>query len=135
MTSREVLKDFKLAEMLKFTTDYPTVVTSFAAVMDRKRWDKLPADVKKVIDQLAEEMPAWTGRYHDKQNVGEALEWSKKEHKLEIVSLSPEERKAWDAKLEPMVKQWVGEMKGKELPAEKYVQRARELRDQFAKQK
>ncbi len=42
---------------------------------------------------------------------------------------------AWDAKLEPMVTQWIGEMKGKGLPAEKYVQRARELRDQFAKQK
>ena len=88
-----------------------------------------------MIDQLAEEMPSWTGQYHDKQNVGEALEWSKKEHKLEIVSLAPEERKAWDAKLEPMVTQWVGEMKGKGLPAEQYVQRARELRDQFAKQK
>jgi TRAP-type C4-dicarboxylate transport system substrate-binding protein len=103
--------------------------------MDRKRWDKLPADVKKVIDQLAEEMPAWTGRYHDQQNVGEALAWSKKEHGLEIVALPPEERKAWDAKLQPMVKQWVDEMKGKGLPADRYVGRAGELRDQFAKQK
>ena len=135
MTSREVLKDFKLAEMLKYTTNYPTVVTSFAAVMDRKRWDKLPADVKKVIDQLAEEMPAWTGRYHDQQNVGEALAWSKKEHGLEIVELSPEERKAWDAKLQPMVTQWVDEMKAKGLPAERYVARARELSAQIAKQK
>lgn len=135
MTSREVLKDFKLAEMLKYTTDYPTVVTTFAAVMDRKRWDKLPDDVKKVIDQLADEMPAWTGRYHDQQNVGEALEWSMKQHKLEIVSLAADERKAWDAKLEPMVTQWVEEMKGKGLPADRFVQRARELRDQLAKQK
>jgi TRAP-type C4-dicarboxylate transport system substrate-binding protein len=133
MTSREVLKDFKLAEMLKYTTDYPTVVTSFAAVMDRKRWDRLPDDVKKVIDQLAEEMPVWTGRYHDEQNVGEALAWSKKEHGLEIISLSAEERKAWDAKLEPMVTQWQAEMKAKGLPAERYVTRARELSAQFSK--
>ena len=87
------------------------------------------------IDQLAEEMPGWTGRYHDEQNVGEALEWSKKQHGLEIVSLSADERKAWNAKLEPMVTQWVEEMKGKGLPAEKYVQRARELRDQLANKK
>ncbi len=58
MTSREVLQDFKLAESLKFVTDYPTVVVAFAAVMDQAKWDKLPADVKKVIDELAEEMPA-----------------------------------------------------------------------------
>jgi TRAP-type C4-dicarboxylate transport system substrate-binding protein len=135
MTSREVLQDFRLAETLKFVTDYPTVVVTFAAVMDRKRWDKLPDDVKKVIDALAEEMPTWTGRYHDQQNVGSAMEWAKKEHKLQVVSLPDAERAAWDRKLEPMVSQWVDEMKGKGLPAERYIQRVRELRDQFAKQK
>lgn len=133
MTSREVLQDFRLAERLKFVTDYPTVVVAFAAVMDRKRWDRLPEDVKKVIDQLAEEMPIWTGEYHDKQNVGGALEWSRKEHKLEVLALSDAERKAWDAKLEPMVEDWVKEMGAKGFPAQRYVQRMRELRDQFAK--
>ncbi|HVL56075.1 MAG TPA: TRAP transporter substrate-binding protein [Burkholderiaceae bacterium] len=134
MTSREVLQDFRLAEMLKFVTDYPTVVVSFAAVMDRKRWDKLPDDVKKVIDELAEEMPTWTGRYHDQKNVGAAMEWSKKQHNLQVVSLPADERRAWDAKLEPMVKQWIDEMKGKGLPAERYIQRVKELSAQFAKQ-
>jgi TRAP-type C4-dicarboxylate transport system substrate-binding protein len=133
MTSREVLQDFKLAETLKFVTDYPTVVVTFAAVMDRKRWDRLPDDVKKVIDQLAEEMPTWTGRYHDQQNVGAALEWAKSQHKLQVLTLPAAERTAWDAKLEPMVSQWIDEMKGKGLPAEKYIQRVRELRDQFDK--
>jgi len=80
MTSREVLQDFKLAESLKFVTDYPTVVVSFAAVMDQKKWDKLPADVKKAIDELAEEMPGWTGNYHDNENVGAAMAWAQKEH-------------------------------------------------------
>lgn len=133
LTSREVLQDFRLAEQLKFVTDYPTVVVAFAAVMDRKRWDRLPADVKKVIDELAEEMPTWTGRYHDTQNVGAALQWSRKEHKLEIVSLSEAERKAWDAKLQPLVDKWIQEAGAKGLPAQRYVERARALREQFAK--
>lgn len=133
MTSREVLQDFKLAETLKFVTDYPTVVVTFAAVMDRKRWDALPADVRKVIDELGPEMAVWTGQYHDKQNVGGALEWAKKEHKLQIVSLSAQERAAWDAKLKPMEEEWVKEMTAKGLPAAKYLARARELRDQFMK--
>jgi len=133
MTSREVLQDFKLAETLKYVTDYPTVVVTFAAVMDRKRWDALPADVKKVIDELGPEMAVWTGEYHDKQNVGGALEWAKKEHKLQIVSLSAQERAAWDAKLKPMEEAWVKEMTAKGLPAAKYLARARELRDQVMK--
>lgn len=132
MTSREVLQDFRLAETLKYVTDYPSVVVTFAAVMDRKRWDALPADVRKVIDELAEEMPTWTGRYHDEQNVGGALAWSKKEHKLQVVPLDAGEKAKWDAKLAPMVQEWVAEMSAKGLPAERYIQRARELRDQFA---
>jgi TRAP-type C4-dicarboxylate transport system substrate-binding protein len=133
MTSREVLQDFKLAETLKYVTDYPTVVVTFAAVMDRKRFDALPADVKKVIEDLGPEMAVWTGQYHDKQNVGGALEWAKREHKLQIVPLSPQERAAWDAKLAPMQAEWIKEMSAKGLPAEKYLARARELRDQFMK--
>ena len=133
MTSREVLQDFKLAESLKFVTDYPTVVVTFAAVMDRKRWDKLPADVQKVIDQLAAEMPAWTGQYHDNENVGAAMKWAAKEHKLQVVSLAADERAKWDAKLKPMEEQWVAEMSAKGLPAARYLARLRELRDQFAK--
>jgi len=133
MTSREVLQDFKLAESLKFVTDYPTVVVAFAAVMDRKRWDKLPADVKKVIDELAEEMPAWTGNYHDNENVGAALQWATKEHKLQVLALAPDERLRWDGKLKSMEDEWVAEMNGKGLPAAAYLKRLRELRDQFAK--
>jgi TRAP-type C4-dicarboxylate transport system substrate-binding protein len=121
MTSREVLQDFKLAETLKYVTDYPTVVVTFAAVMDRKRFDALPADVKKVIDELGPEMAVWTGQYHDKQNVGGALEWA-------------QERAAWDAKLKPMEDEWVKEMTAKGLPAAKYLARMRELRDQYMKQ-
>ncbi|WP_310452477.1 TRAP transporter substrate-binding protein [Sulfuritalea sp.] len=134
MTSREVLQDFKLAESLKFVTDYPTVVVTFAAVMDRKKWDKLPADVQKVIEQLAAEMPVWTGQYHDKENVGAALAWAAKEHKLQILPLAADERARWDAKLKPMEDEWVKEMNGKGLPAAAYLKRLRELRDQFAKQ-
>ena len=133
MTSREVLQDFKLAESLKYVTDYPTVVVAFAAVMDRKRWDKLPADVQKVIEELGPEMATWTGQYHDQQNVGGALAWGQKQHNLQILPLAADERARWDAKLKPMEEQWSAEMNAKGLPAARYLARLRELRDQFAK--
>lgn len=135
MTSREILKDFKLAELLKYVTDYPTVVVTFAAVMDKKRFDQLPADVRKVIEALGPEMAVWTGQYHDKENVGGALQWAKKEHGLQILPLAPDERARWDAKLKPMEEEWITEMTAKGLPAKKYIARLYELRDQFANQK
>ena len=134
MTSREVLKDFKLAGSLKFVTDYPTVVVTFAAVMDAKRWAKLPADVQKVIDRLAPEMAVWTGHYHDRENVGAALSWAKKEHGLKVVSLVPGERAQWDARLKPLEDAWTKEMNAKGLPATQYLARLRALRDEFSKQ-
>ncbi|MCL4744049.1 MAG: TRAP transporter substrate-binding protein [Burkholderiaceae bacterium] len=133
MTSREVLKDFKLAGSLKYVTDYPTVVVTFAAVMDAKRWARLPADVRKVIDDLGPEMAVWTGRYHDRENVGDAMAWAKAEHGLKVVEVAPGERAQWDARLKPLEDDWVKEMKAKGLPAEKYLARLRELRDQFSK--
>jgi len=134
MTSREVLKDFKLAEMLHHVLDYPTVVVTFAAVMDRKKWDSLPDNVKQVIDQLAREMTIWTGQYHDKQNVGEALAWSKKEHDLQVHTLSAAEAAKWDELLAPMVADWQKEMAAKGLPAEKFIERLKQLRDKYAQQ-
>ena len=133
MTSREVLQDFKLAESLKFVTDYPTVVVAFAAVMDQKKWDKLPADVKKVIEELAEEMPGWTGNYHDNENVGAAMAWAQKDHKLQVVPLAADEKARWDAKLKSMEEDWVKEMGGKGLPAAAYMKRLHELAPGFAK--
>ncbi len=133
MTSREILKDFKLAELLKYVTDYPTVIVSFAAVKDKKRFDKLPADVRKVIDELGPDMAVWTGQYHDKENVDAALQWAKKEHGLQILPLAADERARWDAKLKPMEAEWVTEMTAKGLPAKQYLARLVELRDQFAK--
>lgn len=130
MTSREILKDFSLAESLKYVTDYPMVGNTFAAVMDKKRYEKLPDDVKQVIEELSEEMPAWTGNYHDNENVGGALEWAKKQHGLQIVELSAEESQAWDEALQPLVDQWVAQMESKGLPGKKYIARAEELRDQ-----
>lgn len=134
MTSREVLQDFRLAESLKYVTDYPTVVVSFAAVMERKRWERLPDNVQAVIEELGPEMAAWTGRYHDEQNVGRALEWAQQEQKLEIVALTDEERASWDAKLAPMEAQWVQDMSTRGINAEGYLARLRQLRDEFAAQ-
>lgn len=126
VTGREVLHDFKLAENLGYVTDYRLGVVTFAAVMDQKRWERLPDDVKKVIDGLGREMALWTSRYFE-QAVERALEWSKKNHGLEILSLAPGEAREWDQRLRPIVDQWEKEASAKGLPAGKFLERVRAL--------
>lgn len=133
VSSREVLKDLKLAETLKYTTDYPLTVTTFVAVMNKETWDSLPPDVQKVIDELSLEMNRWTGEYMD-NHVKEALDWSAKEYGLKITQLSEQEKTNWFNKLQPMQDKLVAELKVQGMPAEEYKKDLYELKDKYVKE-
>lgn len=130
VTSREILKDLKLAESLKYVTDYPLTVTTFVAVMNQEVWNSLPEEVKEVIDGLSREMALWTGDYMD-NHVKESLEWSKKEHDLQVISLDTEEKAKWGEILRPIQEKYVDELKTKGLPAEAYKNRLYALIDKY----
>ncbi|MFH1985422.1 MAG: TRAP transporter substrate-binding protein [Pseudomonadota bacterium] len=105
LSSLEVMKDFKFAEMCPFATMTDTVIYPFAVVMNLERWNSLPADVKAVMDALIAEQSEWTGTYMD-NHVTEAIEWSKKTHHVEFITLDKTEKARWDAKLTPMIDAW-----------------------------
>ncbi len=130
-SSREVLKDFRMAQYLPYVVDYGADVAVFVAVMNQQRWENLPSEVQTVIDELRREMAVWTGAYHDFINVREAMRWSRQNHGLEVIELSEEERQRWNEALEPVVQNWIEEHED-ELPARELVNRVRELRDHYA---
>lgn len=132
VSSREVLMDLKFAEMAKFVTDYPLSVSTFAAVMNMDTWNSLPPDVQKVIDELGPEMAAWAGEYLD-NHVTKTMEWSKTEHGLEIVSLTPEEKQLWDSKLNPLQEKAIADLEAQGLPAKEFKKRLDELIEQYSK--
>ena len=132
ISSREVLKDLKLAETEKYITDYPLTVTTFVAVMNKDVWNSLPKDVQAVIDELSPEMAVFAGDYLDK-HVQEALDWSQKQYGLKTLSLTPEEKKRWDEILKPLQDNYVKELEGKGLTAQKYKDRLYELIKKYSK--
>ena len=132
VSSREVLKDMKYAELVKYVTDYPLQITTFVAVMNKSKWDSLPADVQKVIDELAPEMAAFAGSYLD-SIVDESLQWSKDNHGVEIVSLSAEEKAKWDQYYEELRQKMIDDLKSKGLPAEEYAAKVKELIEKHSK--
>ncbi len=119
-SSLEVMKDFKFAETCKFVTVTDTVIYPFSVVMNLDKWNALPADVKKVFDDLRVEQSEWTGDYMD-NHVKEAMKWSQAEQKVEVITLTAEEKAKWNALLEPLTAQWVADAKAKGLPAEQIV--------------
>jgi len=119
-SSVEVMKDFKFAEQCKFITLTDTVIYPFAVVMNKAKWDSLPEDVKKVMDDLAAEQCLWTGQYMD-DHCAEAVEWSKKEQQVEVIALSADEKAKWDECLTPMTTAWIEDSTRKGLPGAQIV--------------
>lgn len=133
VSSREVLMDLKFAEMAPYWTDYPLTVSTFAAVMNIDTWNSLPPDVQKIIDELAPEMAAWAGEYLD-NHVKEAMDWAVTEHNLQVVTLTPEEKAAWDAKLVPLQQKAIADLQEQGLPAEEFKNRLDELKKKYSAQ-
>jgi TRAP-type C4-dicarboxylate transport system substrate-binding protein len=116
-SSLEVMKDFKYAESCKFVTMTNTVIYPFSVVMNMDSWKKLPKDVQKVMDDMAKEQSEWTGVYMD-NHVNDAMDWSKKTQKVEVIQLSAQDKAQMNKLLEPITKKWIDDAKAKGLPAE-----------------
>ena len=131
-SSLEVMMDFKFAELCKYITMTDTVIYPFAVVMNMDKWNSLPDDVKKVLEDMVDEQAEWTGKYMD-GHVDESVKWSKEKQNVEVITLSAEEKAKWDKLLEPIVQDWVGKAKKEGLPADDIVKDIKEMVGKYAK--
>jgi len=88
--------------------------------MNMDKWNALPKDVQKALEDLGTQQAAWTGTYMD-NHVDESIAWSQETHKVEVIKLSATEKAQWDALLSPMTAEWIQDGKTKGLPAEAIV--------------
>ena len=112
VSSGEVLKDMNYAAYCPFVFKTDLCVISFAVVMNKAKYEALPADVKQVLDGLYREQAEWTGRFVD-QHVQEALAWSKEQHKLTVNEPSEADRATLRATAQPLVEEYVARVKAK----------------------
>jgi len=134
VSSLEVMKDFRYAEHCKYVTaNVNLFVVSFAVVMNQKKWDALPADVKKVMDDLRLDQAIWTGRYVD-NHVKEAMKWSEQTQNVKVHNLPPKEISRWDALLKPMIDQHLKDVEAKGLPAKAILDDVLKLKEKYSKQ-
>ena len=79
--------------------------TPSPVIMNKDSWEKLPDDVKQVMDDLVREQAQWTGQYMD-SHLREAVEWSKETYNIELIELPQGEMEQAMKILEPMVSEW-----------------------------
>ncbi len=112
VSSGEVLKDMNYASYCPFVFKTDLCVTSFAVVMNKAKYDALPAEVKQVFDALYLEQAEWTGAYVD-QHVLEAITWSKENHKLTVNEPSAEDKATLRSTAQPLIEEYVARVAGK----------------------
>jgi TRAP-type C4-dicarboxylate transport system substrate-binding protein len=102
MTPVETLYSFRLADVAKYVTMCWEVgnVYTFYVVVNKKVWDGLPAEVKKVFEQLSTEYEEKAARIWNEVDFdGEKVA---KEKGVKFIYLSPDEAKRWQAAVLPV---------------------------------
>ena len=133
VSSMEVLKDFNYAAYTANATIANLWVVTFAVVMNKQKWESLPADVKKVFDDLRTEQAVWTGKYVD-DHVIEAIQWSKEKYNLQIFELPANEKAEIPKILAPIISDYVKKVTAAGLPGDQIVKDALALKEKYEKE-
>ena len=130
----EVLKGWKQAEVVKSTTDCFDVgyTTAFFVVMNLKKWNALPPDVRKVFDDASREWIDIHGKAWDAADKeGRAFTLSLGN---QIISLSAQESARWKKAVRPTIDDYIKETEQKGVPGRKSVKEAESLITKYRKQ-
>ena len=133
VSSMEVLKDFNYAAYTANATVTNLWVVSFGVVMNKDKWAALPADVKKIFDDLGREQALWTGTYVD-NHVLEAVKWSKEKYNLQTFDLPANEQAEIPKLLAPMVDEYVKKVTAAGLPGEQIIKDVMALKAKYEKE-
>jgi TRAP-type C4-dicarboxylate transport system substrate-binding protein len=130
VSSLETLKDFNYAAYCPYATEANLFVVSFAVVMNREKWESLPADVKKVIDDMRREQAEWTGDYVDR-HTKESLAWSKDKYNHQVFQLSKKDRMEIPKLVQPMLDEYTKRTEAQGVPGKKIVGDVQQLRKKY----
>ncbi|MFH0994208.1 MAG: TRAP transporter substrate-binding protein [Pseudomonadota bacterium] len=114
----ESLKGWKLGEVIKSTTENfgSAYSTGFFVVMNKDKWASLSPDIQKTIDQVSQEWIVKTGNGWDEiDKEGRDFTLSKGNR---IIPLAREEDAKWAKLVQPILDEYVTNMKTKSLPGQ-----------------
>jgi TRAP-type transport system periplasmic protein len=126
----EVMVSFKLAEVIKQATVVNLGASTFFVTMNLKKYESLPPDLRKVLDNLSGAWAAeFSGTVWDKGDE-DGLAAAKKAA-IAIYPLPPAERQRWIQKTKPVEDEWMVSMEAKGLPGRQVLADMKELVKKF----
>jgi len=117
---------FKLDELLKYTTPASFYTVTMAFLMNKKKWESLPDDIKKIFDENAGlPLSIEAGRVYDQ--VEPIMKEKCLKAGMQIVEMTPEAKAKLHEVTMPIREDWVKEMDGKGLPGKETLKTALEF--------
>jgi len=123
----ETLKGWKQGEVISCVTDATAVgyTTAMFVVMNKGKWEKLPADVQKVFTEVSREWVAKHGQAWDQADA-DGREFVTGLQR-EMISLTPEQQQQWKQAVQPVLDAYVVAAKAKNLPGDQFLADAQAL--------
>ncbi|UCH21566.1 MAG: TRAP transporter substrate-binding protein [Deltaproteobacteria bacterium] len=126
------IQSFKIAPVAKYCTLFSLYNPSnYFAMMNWDRWNKLPPDIQKVIDDSRGWFKREMVAAYDDGDAG-AIGWAKKQG-MKFTTLSPAERKRWFSIIGPVQDQQAAALDAKGYPATAVLKFVRERMDAYIK--
>ncbi len=84
----------KMHEVQKYLTMSNHGYLGYAVIVNKKFWDGLPSDIRTILDGAMKDASKYADDIAKKEN-DDALEAVRKSGKTQIITLTPDEKKAW----------------------------------------
>lgn len=130
----EVVPSLKVQELVgdhtEFGGDHALYTTTFVLAMNKAKYDSLPDDLKKVIDDNSgQDVSALFGKtQQDYDAPGRELAVARNNN---IITLSAEDVEGWKAAAQPVIENWVKEADDKGLDGQGLLDEARSLIEKY----
>jgi TRAP-type C4-dicarboxylate transport system substrate-binding protein len=123
----EALEGWKLGEVVKLSTDTHAVgfTSAWYVIMNKKKWDSIPAEHQKVIEKLNSEWIERIGKAWDEIE-GSGKAFAAKQGGRTI-TLSAEESERWRKAVQPVLDDYVKMTKEKGLPGDQVLKFAQDF--------
>ena len=111
------LETLKWGEILSYTTvsRYAEVGAPGFVVMNKTKWESLPAGLQNIMDQMSDEYAEKLSRLWDEKDQNTIKKWKAKKHVS--IFLSREEEKRWGDAVLPLYESFVKEKSARGLAA------------------
>ncbi|MBW1800430.1 MAG: TRAP transporter substrate-binding protein DctP [Deltaproteobacteria bacterium] len=128
-TTFEIIRPFKLAEVIDYITPFPAPGAVMFTIVRAKTFNSWPDDVKKVIEDMKMEHSEWAGNYAHKEGQG-GLSYCVKKG-IKKTTIAPGDHEKMLQLLKPLTDDWVKTNTAKGLPAKQWRDEFYRLLDKY----